>query len=149
MERIVLKFGGTSLGNTEKILSVARIIQQKHKSSIEIIVVVSAMSGVTNDLVEQSKKISSDFEKAELDALLSSGEQVSSALLAAAIVKLGIKSRSWLSWQIPILTEGNFGSSRILHINLTTSMFRISQLPPMLYRLPDVHSNRIFVNARA
>ena len=72
MERIVLKFGGTSLGNTEKILSVARIIQQKHKSGIEIIVVVSAMSGVTNDLVEQSKKISSDFEKAELDALLSS-----------------------------------------------------------------------------
>ena len=149
MERIVLKFGGTSLGNTEKILSVAKIIQQKHKSGVEMLVVVSAMSGVTNDLIVKSKKISSDFEEAELDTLLSSGEQASSALLAAALIKFGIKSRSWLSWQIPILTEGNFGSSRILHINLTTSMFRISQLPPMLYRLPDVPSNRIFVNARA
>ena len=116
MERIVLKFGGTSLGNIEKILSVSRIVQQKHKNGGEIIVVVSAMSGVTNDLIGKSKKISSNFEKAELDTLLSSGEQASSALLAAAIVKLGIKSRSWLSWQIPILTEGNFGSSRILHI---------------------------------
>ena len=116
MERIVLKFGGTSLANIEKILSVSRIVQQKHKNGGEIIVVVSAMSGVTNDLIGKSKKISSNFEKAELDTLLSSGEQASSALLAAAIVKLGIKSRSWLSWQIPILTEGNFGSSRILHI---------------------------------
>ena len=116
MERIVLKFGGTSLGNTEKILSVAKIIQQKHKSGVEMLVVVSAMSGVTNDLIVKSKKISSDFEEAELDTLLSSGEQASSALLAAALIKFGIKSRSWLSWQIPILTEGNFGSSRILHI---------------------------------
>ena len=99
MERIVLKFGGTSLANIEKILSVSRIVQQKHKNGGEIIVVVSAMSGVTNDLIGKSKKISSNFEKAELDTLLSSGEQASSALLAAAIVKLGIKSRSWLSWQ--------------------------------------------------
>ena len=116
MRRIVLKFGGTSLGNTEKISSVAKIIQQKQKSGVEMLVVVSAMSGVTNELIERSKKISSDFEKAELDTLLSSGEQASSALLAAALVKIGLKSRSWLSWQIPILTEGSFGSSRILHI---------------------------------
>ena len=93
MERIVLKFGGTSLGNAEKILSVAKIIQQKHKSGAEMLVVVSAMSGVTNDLIEKSKKISSDFEDAELDTLLSSGEQASSALVAGALVKLGIKSR--------------------------------------------------------
>ena len=63
------------------------------------------MSGTTNDLIEKSKKVSGDFDKSELDVLMSSGEQISSSLLAGAIIELGIKARSWLGWQIPIFTN--------------------------------------------
>ena len=119
MGKIVLKFGGTSLANVKKIVNVAKIIQQKYRDGSKIIVVVSAAAGVTDDLIKKSKEVSSNFEKAELDVLLASGEQISSALLAAAIVELGMKSRTWLSWQIPIVTEGNFSTARILHIETT------------------------------
>ena len=119
MGKIVLKFGGTSLANVKKIVNVAKIIQQKYRDGSKIIVVVSAAAGVTDDLIKKSKEVSSNFEKAELAVLLASGEQISSALLAAAIVELGMKSRTWLSWQIPIVTEGNFSTARILHIETT------------------------------
>ena len=119
MGKIVLKFGGTSLANVKKIVNVAKIIQQKYRDGSKIIVVVSAAAGVTDDLIKKSKEVSSNFEKAELAVLLASGEQISSALLAAAIVELGMKSRTWLSWQIPIVTEGNFSAARILHIETT------------------------------
>ena len=119
MGKIVLKFGGTSLANVKKIVNVAKIIQQKYRDGSKIIVIVSAAAGVTDDLIKKSKEVSSNFEKAELAVLLASGEQISSALLAAAIVELGMKSRTWLSWQIPIVTEGNFSAARILHIETT------------------------------
>ena len=116
MKRIVLKFGGTSVGNVENIRKVANIIKKKHEENNEIIVVVSAMSGITNDLVSKSNSVSKNFDKKELDVLLSSGEQASSALLSGAIIDLGIQARSWLGWQVPIITDNNHTSSQIIKI---------------------------------
>ena len=116
MKRIVIKFGGTSVGSIEKIINAAKIVKRRHDEGNEVIVVVSAMSGTTNDLINRSKKISDDFSKHELDVLMSSGEQISSSLLAGGIIELGIKARSWLGWQIPILTNNIHASSQIMHI---------------------------------
>jgi len=117
MSLIVLKFGGTSVGNCDKIIKVAKLIKKYHQKRNKVIVVSSAMAGVTNDLVSKSKKISSRFEKSEYDVLVSAGEQIACSLLAGALIRLGLKSRSWISWQLPILTEGNHASSRIKKIN--------------------------------
>ena len=113
MKRLVLKFGGTSVGSIIKIKNVANIVRKKHEEGNEIIVVVSAMSGVTNDLMKKSHEVSENFNVKELDVLLSSGEQASSALLAGAIIDLGINARSWLGWQIPIITDNNHTLSQI------------------------------------
>ena len=117
MSKIVMKFGGTSVADTDRILHVANIIKAKIDQNHKIAVVVSAMAGVTNDLIQKSKKISDSFPSDEYDALLSSGEQVTATLLVAALQKLEIKSRSWLGWQIPILTEGDHKNSRIISVN--------------------------------
>ena len=116
MKRLALKFGGTSVGSIEKIKSIANIIKKKHKEGNEIIVIVSAMSGVTNDLVKKSKSISKNFDNMELDVLLSAGEQISSSLLSGAIINLGLKARSWLGWQIPIITDKNYNAAQIKNI---------------------------------
>ena len=116
MKRLVLKFGGTSVGTIENIKNVANIIKKRHNEGNEIIVIVSAMSNVTNDLKEQSSVISKNFDDKELDVLLSSGEQVSSSLLSGAIIDSGLKARSWLGWQIPIFTDDNYTSSQIMKI---------------------------------
>ena len=116
MKRLVLKFGGTSVGTIEKIKKVANIIKKRQSEGNEIIVVVSAMSGVTNELIKKSNLISKNFDIKELDTLLSSGEQVSSSLLSGAIIDLGLKARSWLGWQIPILTNDSYTSSQIIKI---------------------------------
>ena len=116
MKRLVLKFGGTSVGTIEKIKNVANIIKKRHNEGNEIIVIVSAMSNVTNDLKKQSSVISKNFDDKELDVLLSSGEQVSSSLLSGAIIDSGLKARSWLGWQIPIFTDDNYTSSQIMKI---------------------------------
>jgi len=112
-----MKFGGTSVADTDRISHVANIIKAKIDQNHKIAVVVSAMAGVTNDLIQKSKKISDSFPIDEYDALLSSGEQVTATLLAAALQKIGIKSRSWLGWQIPIVTEGDHKNSRIISVN--------------------------------
>ena len=117
MSLIVLKFGGTSVGSIKKINYVAKIIKKHHHKKNKLIVVSSAMSGVTNDLIKKSKQISKNFDKFEYDVLLSSGEQIACALLSGALLKIGLKSRSWLSWQIPIITKGDHKSSRIISIN--------------------------------
>ena len=117
MSLIVLKFGGTSVGSIKKINYVAKIIKKHHNKKNKLIVVSSAMSGVTSDLIKKSKQISKNFDKFEYDVLLSSGEQIACALLSGALLKIGLKSRSWLSWQIPIITKGDHKSSRIISIN--------------------------------
>ena len=119
MAKKVLKFGGTSVGTIDRIIHVAKIIKKEHDAGNEIIAIVSAMSGKTNELLEQSKNISDKFNTRELDVLLASGEQASSALLAGALIDLGIKSRSWLNWQIPILTDGENTNARIINMNIT------------------------------
>lgn len=118
MVKKVLKFGGTSVGTIERIQHVANIVQKEHLAGNHVIVVVSAMSGKTNELISLSKKISEDFDKREFDVLLSSGEQVTSALLAGALVKLKINAKSWLNWQIPILTEGEHTNARIINMSI-------------------------------
>jgi len=118
MKIVVLKFGGTSVGTIERIKKVANIIIGHFRKRYKVIVVSSAMSGVTSDLIKKSKKISKNFILSEQDVLVSSGEQMSCALIAGRLNHLGYKSQSWLSWQIPILTEGSFGSSRITKINV-------------------------------
>ena len=119
MAKKVLKFGGTSVGTIDRILHVAKIIKKEYDAGNEIIAIVSAMAGKTNELLEQSKSISKNFNKRELDVLLTSGEQVTSALLAGALNELDINSRSWLNWQIPILTEGEHSNARIINMNIS------------------------------
>jgi len=117
MSLLVLKFGGTSVGNCGRIEKVAKLIKKYYDQKNKVIVVSSAMAGVTNDLIKKSKSISDKFEKSEYDVLVSAGEQIACSLLAGSLIKLGLKSRSWLSWQLPILTDGNHASSRIKKIN--------------------------------
>ena len=119
MLKKVLKFGGTSVGSIERIQHVANIIKKEHDSGNQIIAVVSAMSGKTNELIKLSQEIDKDFEKRELDVLLSSGEQVTCALLAGTLISKNLKARSWMNWQIPILTEGEHSNARIININTT------------------------------
>ena len=118
MAKKVLKFGGTSVGTIERIQHVANIIKKERLTGNNVVVVVSAMAGKTNELIKFSNEISNEFSKRELDVLLSSGEQVTSALLAAALIKLNIKAKSLLSWQIPILTEGEHSNARIINMNI-------------------------------
>jgi len=120
MAKKVLKFGGTSVGTIERILHVAKIIKREHDAGHEVIAVVSAMSGKTNELIKQSKNISENFDRREFDVLLASGEQVTSALLAGALIESGINSKSWLNWQIPILTEGENSNARIMNMNVSS-----------------------------
>jgi len=116
MKIVVLKFGGTSIGTVDRVKKVAEIIVSFVKKKYKVIVVSSAMSGVTNDLVKKSKQISNNFESSEYDVLVSSGEQMACALIAGRLNHLGYKSRSWMSWQVPILTEGDHSSARINEI---------------------------------
>ena len=117
MKTVVLKFGGTSVGSIERIKKVANIIGSYKRKKFRVIVVSSAMSGTTNDLINKSKLISNNFDKAEYDTLLASGEQVSCSLIAGRLNHLGYKSRSWMAWQIPILTDGPHSAARIDKIN--------------------------------
>jgi len=117
MKIVVLKFGGTSVGTVDRIKKVANIIVGYSKKGFKVIVVSSAMSGVTNDLIKKSRNISNNFNFSEYDVLVAAGEQVSCALIAGRLNHIGYKSRSWMSWQIPIVTEGEHSSSRISKIN--------------------------------
>ena len=117
MKIVVLKFGGTSVGTIERIKKVSEIVKNYVKKRYSVIVVCSAMSGSTNELIKKSKEISNNFSDAEYDVLVSSGEQVSCSLLAGRLVHLGVKSRSWTAWQVPIFTENKHKFSRINQIN--------------------------------
>ncbi len=116
MKIIVLKFGGTSVGSIERIKKAVSIIQRYIKKKYKVIVVSSAMSGVTNDLIRKSQKLSKNFSASEYDVLVSSGEQISCALISGRLTHIGYNSRSWLGWQVPIITEGDHKKSRITKI---------------------------------
>ena len=117
MKIVVLKFGGTSVGSIKKIKKVVEIIANYKKNNFKVIVVSSAMSGVTNELIRKSKEISVNFADTEYDVLVSSGEQVACSLIAGRLIHKGFNSRSWLAWQVPLLTKGVHKNSRIIKIN--------------------------------
>ncbi|CAO3355699.1 aspartate kinase [Azospirillum sp. 11R-A] len=119
MARIVLKFGGTSVGDIDRIKNVARKVEQEVKAGHQVAVVVSAMSGVTNQLVKYCNEIDKLHDAREYDAVVASGEQVTSGLLAVALQSLGIPARSWAGWQIPIRTDDTHGKARIVSIDTT------------------------------
>ena len=117
MKIVVLKFGGTSVGSIKKIKKVAEIIVGYKRKNYKVVVVSSAMSGVTNELIKKSSEISNNFPISEYDVLVSTGEQMACSLIAGRLIHKGYKSRSWLAWQIPILTLGAHKNSRINQIN--------------------------------
>ena len=118
MVKKVLKFGGTSVGTIERIQHVANIIKKEQSKGNKVIAIVSAMAGKTNELIKLSNEVSEKFSKRELDVLLSSGEQVTCALLSGALIELNVKAKSWLNWQIPILTEGEHTNARIINMDV-------------------------------
>jgi len=113
MGRLVMKFGGTSVANIERIRNVARHVKREVDAGHDVAVVVSAMSGKTNELVGWAQEASALHDAREYDAIVASGEQVTSGLLAIALQALGIQARSWQGWQIPILTSDAHASARI------------------------------------
>ena len=116
MKIIVLKFGGTSVGTIKRINNISKIIVSYLKKRFKVIVVTSAMSGATNKLIKKSKQISDKFNDSEYDVLVSSGEQISCSLIAAKLSHLGYKSKSYLGWQVPIVTDNAHKSAKIISI---------------------------------
>ena len=117
MARLVMKFGGTSIGSVERIKNVALRVKKEIDAGNEVAVVVSAMSGDTNRLVGLTADVASLHDAREYDVVVSSGEQVTVGLLAMALQSLGVNARSWLGWQVPIRTSAIHGSARIEEIN--------------------------------
>jgi aspartate kinase len=116
MARIVQKFGGTSVADIERIKNAALRAKAEHDAGNEVVVVVSAMSGVTNQLVEYVEQMGGLFDAREYDVVVSSGEQSNAGLMALAIQRLGIQARSWLGWQVAIQTDDVHGKARITGI---------------------------------
>ena len=112
-----MKFGGTSVANVERIRNVATHVKREVDAGHEVAVVVSAMAGKTNELVAWCKEAGSHFDTAEYDAIVASGELVTAGLLALVLRDMGLQSRSWAGWQIPILTDDAHGSARIAKID--------------------------------
>ncbi len=113
MARLVLKFGGTSVANVERIRNVARHVKREVDSGHEVAVVVSAMSGKTNELVAYVNEAATLYDPAEYDMVVHSGELVTAGLLAIVLKDMGISARSWAGWQIPLTTDDTHGSARI------------------------------------
>ena len=116
MARIVLKFGGTSVADIDRIIRVSHKVKAEHDRGHQVCVVVSAMAGATNKLIELCSGISPLFDSREYDTVVATGEQVTAGLTALALQKLGINARSWLGWQIPIRTDDVHAKARILSI---------------------------------
>ena len=117
MARIVMKFGGTSVADLDRIRNVAQRVKREVDAGNQVAVVVSAMSGVTNQLVKYCTDLSPLHDAREYDAVVATGEQVTSGLLAIELQRLGINARSWQGWQIPLQTDDAFGKARIAGID--------------------------------
>lgn len=115
--RIVQKYGGTSVADIARLENVALRIKRNVESGHQIAVIVSAMAGVTNQLVSYTKAFSNVINSSEHDAVVSTGEQITTGLLSLALQQLGLKSRSFMGWQIPIKTNSNHTNAQILRIN--------------------------------
>src|SRR4051812_20083253 len=117
MARLVMKFGGTSVADIERIRNVARHVKREVDAGHDVAVVVSAMAGATNQLVAWCREAAMLHDAREYDAVVSSGEQVTAGLLAIVLEGIGITARSWQGWQLPILTSNAHGTARILDVN--------------------------------
>ncbi len=113
MARIVMKFGGTSVADLDRIRNVAARVAREVEAGNEVAVVVSAMAGTTNQLVAWCQGLSPMFDAREYDAVVATGEQVTAGLVAIALQTLGLDARSWMGWQIPVATDGQHGKARI------------------------------------
>jgi aspartate kinase len=113
MARIVMKFGGTSVADLDRIRNVARRVKREVEAGNEVAVVVSAMAGVTNQLVKYCQDLSPLHDAREYDAVVATGENVTSGLTAIALQEIGVDARSWQGWQITIRTDGQHGKARI------------------------------------
>lgn len=144
MELVVKKFGGTSVGNVERIKRVAKIVADNKDKTI---VVVSAMAGVTNELVGYTNDvhtISQLDEISEYDMVISSGEQITVGLVALALRGLGLKARSYLGWQVPIITSGEFSSAKVLEIQTDSLMKDLSNgVIPVVAGFQGIYNGRI------
>src|SRR5882724_7479837 len=118
MALIVQKYGGTSVGNTERIRNVARRVARFHGDGHQLVIVPSAISGETNRLLALAREITSNPEPRELDVVASTGEQVTIGLLAIALHELGVKAKSYTGGQVQVLTDSAFTKARILDINV-------------------------------
>jgi aspartate kinase len=117
MGRLVMKFGGTSVADIDRIRNVARHVEREVKAGNHVAVVVSAMAGTTNQLIEWCRQAAAVHDAREYDAVVATGEQITAGLLAIVLQDMGIPARSWAGWQIPIETDGVHGSARMTEIN--------------------------------
>jgi aspartate kinase len=122
-----MKFGGTSVANVERIKSVARRVKREVDAGHEVAVVVSAMAGVTNQLVAWTSEIARLHDAREYDVVVATGEQVTTGLLALALQEIGVSARSWVGWQVPVLTDDAHGKARIERIDTTEIERRFAQ----------------------
>ncbi len=127
MARLVMKFGGTSVADIPRIRNVARHVRREVDAGHEVAVVVSAMSGKTNELVGWTRDCAPFHDAREYDAVVASGEQVTSGLLAIALQEAGVNARSWQGWQIPIRTDGAHGAARVVSIDGARLVERLQQ----------------------
>lgn len=115
---VVQKFGGTSVANIDRIVQVAYLVKREVEAGNQVAVVVSAMAGVTNQLVDLVQRASPYYDLCEYDVVVSSGEQVTAGLLALVLQSMGLKARSWLGWQLPVLTNGSHSKARIQAVKI-------------------------------
>ena len=127
MARLVMKFGGTSVGDLERIRRVARHVEREVNAGNEVAVVVSAMAGETDKLVALCRSASVLHDAREYDAVVSSGEQVTAGLLAIVLQNLGVNARSWLGWQVPVATNSIHGAARVTDIRSDILLERLAQ----------------------
>jgi aspartate kinase len=127
MPRIVMKFGGTSVANLDRIREVAQRVKREHGAGNQVAVVVSAMAGSTNQLVQWCQDLAPLHDAREYDTVVATGEQVTAGLLAIALQEAGVDARSWLGWQIPIHTDTAHAKARILAIDGTTLIERMQR----------------------
>ena len=144
MKLIVAKFGGTSVGTIDRIKSVATRIKKEVYNGYNVIVVVSAMAGETNRLIKLVESLTNDYRTSEYDTVISSGEQVTSGLLAIALNELGIKSKSYQGWQIPFETDNNFSKANIKEIKKDKILFDLNDgYVIVVPGFQGVHKNRV------
>src|SRR3954469_18638644 len=127
MSRIVMKFGGTSVADLDRIRNVASRVKREVEAGHEVAVVVSAMSGVTNQLVKWCQELSPLHDAREYDVVVATGEQVTIGLLAIALQTIGVEARSWQGWQIAIRTDAAHGKARVDEIEGDLLIERMKQ----------------------